>query len=273
MLAPTWDQFPWIDYLSAAREDLSDLASNELWLAKDPRLCLTYPAYVHVLLRRVPLLAAIRALSVAGSLFARNGLPVNAGLCLWFLYNHHLSFALAADEPLIAYTQLLQSGGNDVLSAEVHRRICTWLEQAGIQSGDFRTWSNALAQKLRPSLDRANDLLTPSVLSGVSPLLLETCELAYTTCLQQGADGSAAQQAFGSLPRVILDTQQRIGICPSSDHKELARLREVVDISRHESQQLESRLQDVQAELLAIKDSKSWRVTAPLRRLMRQFRI
>ena len=102
LLAPTWDQFPWIDYLSAAREDLSDLASNGLWLAKDPRLCLTYPAYVHVLLRRVPLLAAIREpLSVAGSLFARNGLPVNAGLCLWFLYNHHLSSALAADEPLV----------------------------------------------------------------------------------------------------------------------------------------------------------------------------
>ena len=59
---------------------------------------------------------------------------------------------------------------------------------------------------------------------------------------------------------------------PGSDHKELARLREVVDISRHESQQRVS-AQDVQAELLAIKDSKSWRVTAPLRRLMRQFRI
>ena len=29
------------------------------WVDKDPRLCITYPAYLHILLRRIPLVVAL----------------------------------------------------------------------------------------------------------------------------------------------------------------------------------------------------------------------
>lgn len=273
LLAPPWDQDPWLAYLSGERQRFRDLALEKVWLAKDPRLCLTYPAYVHVLLRRVPLVAAIREpLAVAGSLFARNGLPVNAGLCLWFVYNHHLAAALAPDEPVIAYVRLLQAGENEEVSTDLYRRICVWLEQTGLQPAEFRLWSTVIADQLRPSLDRAGDVLTPAVLSAVSPVLREACELAYTRNLQDGADGTALKHAFGALPRVVLEMQQRYGLCPSADHHEISRLRELLDASHQERKQLESRLGDLESELRAMRGSSSWRMTAPLRHLARQFR-
>ena len=209
LLAPLWDQEPWIAELASHRKRFQYLALQEVWLAKDPRLCLTYPAYVHLLLRRVPLLAAIREpLAVSGSLFARNGLPVNAGLCIWYLYNHHLASSLAEDEPVIAYERLLQAGGNDAVCSDLYHRISVWLEKNGIQPGVYKLWSDIVEQQLCPNLDRAGDLLSSSVLAKVSPVLLETCVLAHDACLKNGSDGTSLQQAFGALPRVILEAQQ-----------------------------------------------------------------
>ena len=274
LLPPQWDQDPWLADLTSERSHFRDLALEDFWLAKDPRLCLTYPAYVHVLLRRVPILAAIREpLAVAGSLFARNGLPINAGLCLWFLYNHHLAYAMASDEPIIVYSHLLQAGCNENLSAVIYQSICVWLEKNGTQPRDFEFWCNVVGRQLRPSLDRAGSVLAPSVLSRMSNVLLDACTLAYNSCLENGADGTALQTSFGSLPRVILEMQQLFGVCPSVDATELARLRQVVDISHQDCHELEVRLQDLQAEYQAIKTSTSWRITAPLRFLVQQMKF
>ena len=35
-------------------------ALDRNWVDKDPRLCITYPAFLHILLRRVPLVVALR---------------------------------------------------------------------------------------------------------------------------------------------------------------------------------------------------------------------
>ena len=270
LLAPLWDQDPWFSDLSSERKRFRDLALNEVWLAKDPRLCLTYPAYVHVLLRRVPLIASIREpLAVASSLFARNGLPVNAGLCLWFIYNHHLSSALSSEEPVISYEFLLQAGTNDQVCTDLYRQISSWLEKNGMQPRDYRTWTNLIDRHLCPSLDRAGDGLSSVVLSRVNPALLEACSSAYNTCLKHGSDGTALKHTFDALPRVVLDIQQSHGLCPASDSNELLRMRELIDISRRERSELEGRLDDVQAELKALHESTSWRITSPLRSIMR----
>lgn len=271
LLPLQWDQDPLLAVLIHERQHLRDLALEQLWLAKDPRLCLTYPAYVHVMLRRVPIIAAIRdPLAVAGSLFARNGLPINAGLCLWFIYNHHLSSAIATDEPVIAYSRLLKARGDDRLSSEIFERVSLWLQRNGIQSGDYSLWCTVVERLLRPSLDRAGAVLAPSVLSRVSNTLLDTCVSAYSSCLENGADGFALQKSFGALPRVILEMQQLYGVCTTVNCTELARLREIVDISHQQRRELEVSLKHLQSEYHAIKASTSWRITSPFRFLVRQ---
>ena len=138
---------------------------------------------------------------------------------------------------------------------------------------DFVFWSNVVERQLRPSLDRAGSVLAPSVLSRTSNVLLGVCTLAYKSCLENGADGTALQKSFGSLPRVILEMQQLFGVCPSVDATELVRLRQVVDISNQDCHELELRLQHLQAEFQAIKTSTSWRITAPLRFLIQRMSI
>ena len=65
-------------------------------------------AYLHILLRRIPLAVALREpLAVATSLHARNGFSLNRGLVLWWIYNHHIASQLCSEDLLICYSDLL----------------------------------------------------------------------------------------------------------------------------------------------------------------------
>ena len=58
-----------LDALQPHRSRLSVYALERSWVDKDPRLCVTYSAYLHILLRRIPLVVALREpLAVAVSL-------------------------------------------------------------------------------------------------------------------------------------------------------------------------------------------------------------
>lgn len=280
LLAPVWDRDPLLDRLAGERNRFRDLALEHGWLEKDPRLCLTYPAYLHLLLRRVPVIAAIRQpQAVAGSLFARNGLPLNAGLCLWFLYNHHLTDAMDAAEPVVPYEHLLQAGVDPVVSDNLYRSIASWLDSCGHPSRERRVWTAVVNQHIQPSLDRASAALPASVMDTVNPALLTICEQAYAQTVGSGSNGRALAQAFASLPKVVLDVQRRYGVCPEGDAEESARLRGLLDQSHHHCQTLEHsladaecRLQSLHAEVRAIRESSSWRLTAPLRSVMKRLK-
>ena len=59
-LLPTcWDQPALLDAVQCQRNRLSSYALGHAWVDKDPRLCITYPAYLHILLRRIPLVVAL----------------------------------------------------------------------------------------------------------------------------------------------------------------------------------------------------------------------
>ena len=51
---------PLLNSLHSQRTQLSSYALEDAWVDKDPRLCITYPAYLHILLRRIPLVVALR---------------------------------------------------------------------------------------------------------------------------------------------------------------------------------------------------------------------
>ena len=83
LLPVSWDQSPLLEVLQPQRSRLESYALDNAWVDKDPRLCITYPAYLHILLRRIPLVVALRdPLAVATSLHARNGFSLNRGLVL-----------------------------------------------------------------------------------------------------------------------------------------------------------------------------------------------
>ena len=50
LLPPSWDQSPLLDSLQLHRSKLDSYALEHSWVDKDPRLCITYPAYLHFLL-------------------------------------------------------------------------------------------------------------------------------------------------------------------------------------------------------------------------------
>ena len=52
LLPPSWDQSPLLKELQLHRSKLDAYALEHAWVDKDPRLCITYPAYLHILLRR-----------------------------------------------------------------------------------------------------------------------------------------------------------------------------------------------------------------------------
>ena len=77
LLNPAWDSPPLLKSLQPIRSRLSAYALDKCWVDKDPRLCITYPAYLHILLKRVPLVLSLRdPLEVAASLYARNGIGI-----------------------------------------------------------------------------------------------------------------------------------------------------------------------------------------------------
>ena len=103
-------------------------------------MCVTYSAYLHILLRRIPLVVALREpLAVAASLYARNGFSLNRGLVLWWVYNHHIASQLCSEDLLLLYNELL-----DFDDQSLQRRLGPFLE---------------CHNHSRPSDDRVRDLI------------------------------------------------------------------------------------------------------------------
>ena len=108
LLPVSWDKSPLLDEIQLQRSKLTSYALEHAWVDKDPRLCITYPAYLHILLRRIPLVVALREpLAVATSLHARNGYSLNQGLVLWWIYNFHIASQLCSNDLLVLYSDLL----------------------------------------------------------------------------------------------------------------------------------------------------------------------
>ena len=119
----TWDRPPlqplaWsfgdrIQHLIPARVLFADYATQNNWVDKDPRLSISYGAFLHILLKPVPLALALRhPFSVARSLQVRDGMDSEKGLLLWLLYNRHASRHLQASDLVLHYEDLLPIDGS-----------------------------------------------------------------------------------------------------------------------------------------------------------------
>jgi len=108
-----WNSGERIRQLVPARSLFADYAIKSNWVDKDPRLCLTYGAFLHILLKPVPIALALRnPFAVARSLQVRDGMDSEKGLLLWLLYNRHASRHLQASDLVLHYEDLLPADGS-----------------------------------------------------------------------------------------------------------------------------------------------------------------
>jgi len=273
LLPASWDQPPLFDALQPHRSRLASYALEQAWVDKDPRLCITYPAYLHILLRRIPLVVALREpLAVATSLHARNGFSLNRGLVLWWIYNHHIASQLCSEDLLIRYEDLLTF---DDGSLQAHLGPFLEIHKHSRPSKDH---ARALISMLiRPEFNRADALISAEARARVNPLLIETCNSTYEIIINAGDQLTTYQEHFASLPRAVLECSVRDQLVLEADFSMLQnRLHSIEAETQNLASLLEQRERDCASLDLLVRDlqsSHSWRITAPLRTLFDFFRV
>lgn len=267
LLPSSWDQDPLLDAIQVHRRSLASYSLDHAWVDKDPRLCITYPAYLHILLRRIPLAVALRSpLAVATSLHARNGFSLNRGLVLWWIYNHHIASQLCPTDLLVPYSSLLILEDQDL-----QRLFGPFLESHKHQRPSNDETSSLIASLLKPEFNRSETALNSVSRAHIHPMLLKICERAYTNVTQAGDQLTTFQDNFSCLPRVVLEFSARDQLVPEAD---ISLLQNRLHIMSSDISELSSNLDLCEQECLSNKNylnalwsSRSWKLTKPLRSL------
>ena len=272
LLPACWDLPPLLETLQQHRSRLSIYALEHSWVDKDPRLCVTYSAYLHILLRRIPLVVALREpLAVAVSLHARNGFSLNHGLVLWWVYNHHIASQMSSEDLLLLYSELLAFDGQSLQQRlgpflEYHNHLRPSEDQAGA----------LIATLIKTEFNRSESAMTDQSHARVNPLLLDVCEHTYQDISRASDKLISFQAHFNSMPRVVLECCSREQLLPEND---LILLNNRVHSIEAEAQDLaftlEQRERDcalLRRQLSDLRLSHSWQITAPLRSLVQLIR-
>ena len=273
LLPACWDLPPLVEALQPHRSRLSVYALERSWVDKDPRLCITYSAYLHILLRRIPLVIALREpLAVATSLYARNGFSLNRGLVLWWIYNHHISSQLSSEDLLVPYSDLLTFDDKSLQQClgpflELHKH-----------SRPSEDHARALiATLIRPEFNRADAVINAEIHARIHPILLEICEHTYEVIINSGDQLTTYQECFNSLPRPVLECSARDHLLPEADFGSLQnRLHSIESEAQNLAFSLGQREQDcasLQRQLSDLQSSHSWKITAPFRALVDFLRL
>ena len=241
-----WQRGEFLPRLHAARKTFAQQALNQAWVDKDPRLCLTYPAYQHVLLKRTPIAAVIRhPMEVAGSLQARDMIPLAKGLIIWFLYNQHLSRSLINTDVLISYQSLVDTEEKAIneLSAFISENI----PEINCAPGSIRT---NLKRKVQPNWKRNNEEFSQTFLPEIEwQEIAKTCTEIYNKISDSDFNIPQFQSSFASTPEIILRS------CAVLGWQKMPAI----------TKDLTNELKATCIELDQLKSSNSWKLTAPLR--------
>ena len=268
LLPSCWDFPPLLEELQHHRSRLSVYALERCWVDKDPRLCITYSAYLHILLRRVPLVVALREpLAVAASLHARNGFSLNHGLILWWIYNHHIASQLCSEDLLLLYSDLL------VIDDKSLQHFLGPFLELHKHSRPSKDQARALITGLiRPELNRSETAINDYSRARIHPLLLKICNCAYHDIAQSSDQLTAYKEHFDYLPRAVLECSMREQILPECGFRLIRnRLHSFEDETQNLAILLEQRERDCasfQRQISDLRGSRSWKITSPLRALV-----
>ena len=88
---PKWDSILESFSLEELRKDFITWIENKSWVDKDPRLAITREIYLHIFLREVMSIFIVRhPFQVINSLYNRDGISSDKGICIWLIYNYHI---------------------------------------------------------------------------------------------------------------------------------------------------------------------------------------
>ena len=267
LLPVSWDKSPLLEATQLQRSRLTSYALEHSWVDKDPRLCITYPAYLHILLRRIPLVVALREpLAVAASLHARNGYTLNHGLVLWWIYNFHIASQLCSNDLLVPYSDLL-----NINDQSLQQSLGPFLELHNHKRPSDNLARSLIATLLRPEFNRADAALNAESRAHIHPLLGEVSQKSYKRIIQSSDKLARYQEEFGSLPRVVLECSARDHLLPEADTMLLQNRLQCIESEMHNvCSSLEKRDRECdlfERQLLDLKNSRSWKITSPLRAL------
>ncbi len=211
----TWPIQGRLEVFHNERLSFESYALNNNWVDKDPRLCITHPAYLHILLKRVPLACVLREpMEVAISLYARNAIPIERGLGLWFIYNFHLAASIRPGDVLTLYSSLLIDD-LEIQSQSIIKELNGLLDRQGIQVPEMSQWRTIFRQHVEPGLNRSGLSRPPSnPQTLVDPVLLDSCEKLYNQVKDAKPDfRNQFIDTFSALPRSILEVIERQQLC------------------------------------------------------------
>ena len=241
-----WQRNELLPRLHAARKTFTQQALNQAWVDKDPRLCLTYPAYKHILLKRTPIAAVIRhPFEVAGSLQARDMIPLAKGLIIWFLYNQHLSRWLIDHDVLISYQLLVKLEENTMNKLSTF--ISTNITEINCTSDSIRTIT---CRKVQPDWRRNKEEISHTFMPEIEwQEIANICTEIYKTISSSNFNITQFQSGFAKTPDPILRGCAVLGWqkMPAT------------------AEDLKSELNATRLQLNQLKNSRSWKLTAPLR--------
>ncbi len=273
---PRWHERPELEPLrQEARRILeTDFGQTERWVWKDPRTCLTLPFWQPLIPSARFILCIRNPRDVALSLRRRDNFPLAAGGQLWLRY---LASAVrhTAGRPrmILSYEEL---------GREPH----TGLERLGRFVGlalplDSPETARAWSKVVDPSLGHFRSPLAEVLNEAELPYPVRASYLLLALLSQNGeghlsvpTDGTEA----GELLQLVLDSAEAQLAGQSTDHDaELAErskgwLNDRLDESQQEIESLRAALADRDHALDSVARSRSWRITAPLRRAMELLR-
>ncbi len=260
-----WKNSEIFQRLFAWRNDFRKYALHLDWLDKDPRLCITYPAYIHLLLKRVPIAAIIRdPLEVCCSLHARDGLNISHGLMIWFLYNQHLSKHLNDSyDVLIAYQDLLDNKN------QIPSRLSKFLCQRNLKQKVDETFiRNSIANSMNSNVNakwyRSNSLISQDLWNmQEGKILLLECQEIYKQIIESDCQISKFRTAFSNTPETI---REAYSIYSFNMHRKTE-----TDLNSRQDSEKENTI--LRSQLEAIKQSTSWKITAPVRWLAKLIKV
>ena len=292
---PVWKNPRLLDVLVPLREKFR-CYWQEPWVDKDPRLCLLWDAYSHILLRQPTGVAVIRnPLLVASSLELRNGFTPAKSAMIWWLYHYHLLNASEPSRLLTICDAALVQGEPDCVTRLTRFMHEQAFRDTHISPADLKAkLEAALRERYQSNYRRAHPLAAPP------DSLLERVFHIWLRWQESGRHDDVLRDGFASMPTQILEIyEQEMGqglhdsYPPMSQafaqrceitQKQITALSELngeLELCRSKRQELQQELASnrhrlesdcvhLREEIDSMKRSDSWRITRPLRWLKRR---